>query len=389
MSHCVVFKALDTTNSILFVSSHNRRNPSSTGEIFAVDVTTDTLVNMTAIFPPNFRPHGIAIVEGCSPHNDQLDDFDKIRVTRLFAISHVTMGEIFEKKTPSHTIEVFDFHINHSDSSVATLNHVETLSHGTLYSPNDLTTLSCVEFVVSNDLPRGGILDIVSGLLSKRRGATMVHYNWLMNVWNIVTQVQITNEVLPPSKAKYTRKNVESNVMPKSTVTTQASSQALASFGNGLILLPHKYSDSGALLEFPTHFLRSSSADYTLLQYDANHVNSRLKLSSVTEISLPISPDNIEPSPYHPMEVLVTCHPYLPYFLQHLLPLPSLLRPVSPSAVLRYNSLWRNSTLLYYDEGHEISASSVATISRALNNTYKLYTGQVFDSFILSCPLNN
>jgi hypothetical protein len=422
--------AMDTTHNLVFVSSHNRRSISSTGNIFAIDVATDNVIEMQTSYPPQFRPHGIAIAQSCESFSSVAGDTNT-SITRLFVISHVGLGSKsdmekkrgkWEEKGPMHTIEVFDFLYpsNNSSSSVPLLRHVNTLNHSYLHSPNDLIALNCNELIISNDLPRGAsgsarsVGQLLSTLLLPTRSANMIHHNVLLKSWSYVTEVHVTQEVVPPSAARGSRRDVQGRSAPRpsSTKTSYNYKQALASFGNGLIALPH--SRSWAPPSPLSLLLRASSADYSVLDYQTRHQHgpeSHLTLSEEVATALPISPDNLEPSPLHPMEVLVAGHPSLLAFALHALPLPlplplslgRLLRPSSPSAVLRYNALWRNYSLLYYSDGGEVSGSSVAVMSNGLGGSdsdgggggdgegggerRKLYIGQVFDSFVLSCPV--
>jgi hypothetical protein len=470
----VVLQALDEVNNILWVSSLNRRSNilthslNTNGHLRPFDISTDQELDIWSVFPPNFHPHGLAIAQGCAPleqESERVDEWqrDDSTVTRLFAISHTTSN--------THTIEIFDFYYSPTSACSATtcnattcnattcnattcnattcnattcnattcnattcnattcnattcnatsavLKPVKTLKHRYLTSPNDLIALTCDEIIVSNDLPKGNIFDVFYALYFGLRGSTLVHHHVKNNQWTTLAESHTEESVHATLPRGMKRRMSESRVTPKTTVSTTTSRYVLASFGNGLLTLPHRHSATTDLSSFPSLLLRSSSIDYTLQQYQLNHTHThththtstkgRVKLALQYDVVLPISPDNIEPSPFHPMEVLITGHSSLAHLLLHALPIPFPFRPVSPSVVLRYNALFRNYTVVYYSSGSEISASSVAVMVRSNSvgscgvsecvsecesesdgnvSVMKLYIGQVFDSFILSCPM--
>mmetsp|Transcript_8880 Transcript_8880/g.15097 ORF Transcript_8880/g.15097 Transcript_8880/m.15097 type:complete len:467 (+) Transcript_8880:77-1477(+) len=411
--------ALDVVNNILWISSYDRRLNPDNGILHPIDIITNKDVPISATFPPNFRPHGVAIAQGCEPAQDHQQPPGST-VTRLFAISHPVgialapkEGTTVRNRDLPHTIEVFDFFYSPTNVSAAILKHVMTSKHRYLNSPNDLIALSCIEVVVSNDLPKGDILNVLSDLIQKSRGATMVHHNIKVNSWAQLAESRTTEAVLatPPKGMK--KRFEDSGITPKTTVMTTSNIPVVASFGNGLIMLPHDRSSETDTSQFPSLLLRASSADYTLLQYEFKYIDGQVKLTLQQEVSLPISPDNIEPCPWNPMEVLITGHPSVAMFLLHALPLPEAVRATAPSMVLRYNALLRNYTVLYYSSGEEMSASSVAVMIPASspgvgmiasagshdqdNDTEeynghagdgKLYIGQVFDPFVLVCDLH-
>lgn len=381
---------MDAENEIIFVSSHDRLHIATvTGEIFAFSAKTDELIPLNVTYPPNFRPHGIAIANGCEALEQNSNNYCRInynniqeecvqKVTRLFVISHLDI------ENGLNAIEVFDFYFsdNGGKHPDGTLQHVRTLKHSTLHSPNDLFALGCEEILVSNDRPKGNKWQILMDLLSRKRNADMVYFNLRrVSSWSVVNQVDVTTEEV--SKAP-TQRRVEHNAKPRTTKTTYSPKRVYASYGNGLITLP--LNESFSLL------LRSSTADYTLQIYEISHQN-KARVTLRDEILLPISPDNIELS-HMENEVLITGHPYLPFFILYALslklPLPQWLRFPAPSAVIKFNAHNHNISLLYYNDGQEISASSVALLGPERDDSVrKLYIGQVFEPFVLSCYMKN
>jgi hypothetical protein len=241
-------------------------------------------------------------------------------IITIFAISHR-----FVTRLP-HAIEKFTYSI-----TTGRLTHTQTLENEFLVSPNDLIALNCDEVLVSNDnFTPNQLLGLVSGAL-KIRNSDLIHFdgrNW-------------------------------HNLNLK------------ACFGNGLIIrkdpLTHK-----------EYLIRASAADYSLLTYEITR-SADGKLISVDRLvsdeRLPFSPDNIEED-VHTGNLIIAGHPSTELFLSH-----AIFRYRAPSVAVLYSSPGNYSTI-YYDDGNQLSASSVATRS----NDKTLFVGQVFDSFILGCP---
>lgn len=241
----------------------------------------------------------------------------------IFVISH-------RFKTPlPHAIEKFTYTI-----STGLLTHLQTLESELLVSPNDLIALNCDEILVSNDnFTPNHLLGLVSGAL-KIRNSDLIHFdgqNW-------------------------------------------RSLNLKACFGNGLIIRK----DPSTHREY---LIRSSAADYSLLTYEITRSSDGKLLSVeglVSEEKLPFSPDNIEED-IHTGDLIITGHPSTELFLSH-----AIFRHRAPSAAVLYSSPG-NYTTIYYDDGNQLSASSVATRS----NDKTLFIGQVFDPFILACHQSN
>lgn len=295
--------AFSRGNGLLFVSSHNRRNMSSTGSLYTVNVTSEVVRHFDILYPDNFRPHGMAIAQ-C----------ESLEI--LFVISHR------HETNMMHTIEVFEYNLEHDS-----LEHVRTLASSKLVSPNDLIALDCNRLIVSNDHGDGILPRLLWDDVTQSRRSDMVYFDG--KDWHFLN--------------------------------------TYAAFGNGLILHHQAGRD---------YLLRSSAADYSLLTYEIlQSQDEHLTLRLVHDEKLPLSPDNIE---FDEVTggVVITGHPSTGQFVLH-----AALHLPSPSASILYHG-FGNYSSLYYDNGQQLSASSVAV--RTIDGK-KVFIGQVFDSFLLMC----
>jgi hypothetical protein len=240
-------------------------------------------------------------------------------VLNIFVISHR-----FLSSSP-HAIEKFSYTV-----STQQLHHLQTFENELLVSPNDLIALNCDDLLVSNDnFTPNQFLGLLSGAF-KIRNSDLIHFDG--QLW----------------------KSLNHKV----------------AFGNGLIIRK----DETTLKEY---LIRSSSADYSLLTYEITRSKDGKLLSIdglLSDEILPFSPDNIEED-IHTGGLIITGHPSTELFLRH-----AIFRSRAPSVAVLYASRG-NFTTLYYDDGNQLSAASVATRTR----DNKLYVGQVFDPFILEC----
>jgi len=177
-------------------------------------------------------------------------------------------------------------------------------------------------------------------------------------------------------------------------------------FGNGLIATPLPGAVGLAYMPSAEEFslYRASCTEFALHRYDAHRKllgggDVVLLLQETELIPLPIAPDNLE---YDPLTggILVAGHPSTYAFMIH-----AILRQPSPSSVMLYDPILnltadantdadslslsgtkseeqRGAASLYYNNGVEISGSSVAVRDPESKG---LYIGQVFDPFILHC----
>ncbi|MFB0907735.1 MAG: SMP-30/gluconolactonase/LRE family protein [Spirosomataceae bacterium] len=117
---------IDTATGYAYISSHDRRNFESRGNIYLYDINDpgNKFVNLTADFPKqDFRPHGISLfIE---------NDSTKF----LFVISH---------RIDSQSIERFKI-------EGASLKHLDTFKSTEFISPNDIHAISSTEFYLTND----------------------------------------------------------------------------------------------------------------------------------------------------------------------------------------------------------------------------------------------
>ena len=241
----------------------------------------------------------------------------------LFVISHRFITPL------PHVIEKFSYTI-----STKTLKHLETLEDSLLVAPNDLIALNCNELLVSNDHYTSNMLLGLSHDIFKIKSADLLYYDG--KSW------------------KELNKKV--------------------AFGNGLILRQDLSTKKELLV-------RSSSADYSLLTYEITRSKDNNKYlesidSVVSDETLPFSPDNIEYD-VATGDLIITGHHSTELFFAHAI----FGLNIAPSVVIQYHSP-NNYQTLYYDNGKELSAASVATRTK---DKKKLYIGQVFNPYILVC----
>jgi arylesterase/paraoxonase len=117
---------IDAATGYAYISSHDRRNFESRGNIYLYDINApaNKFVNLTADFiKQDFRPHGISLFT----ENDS--------TKFLFVISHRLNG---------HSIERFKI-------EGASLKHLDTFKSTEFISPNDIHAISSAEFYLTND----------------------------------------------------------------------------------------------------------------------------------------------------------------------------------------------------------------------------------------------
>jgi hypothetical protein len=119
--------AFESKSNTFYISSHDRRNFDSLGNIYKLDLNKENaeLIKLDTKYPKNFRPHGIAI--------SQIGNR-----TLLYAVSHPNLKEY------KHSIEIFEIQ---KDKLI----FLETLYSETLTSPNDLFVTEQGKIFVSND----------------------------------------------------------------------------------------------------------------------------------------------------------------------------------------------------------------------------------------------
>jgi len=119
---------ISAADSFAIISATDRiitpEEPEGKGNLFLIDLKSDnyTPILLTSSFTKSFAPHGISF-------------FKKDTTYQVMAINHTPNG---------HFIEVFELHDKN-------LNHVKTLSHSSMISPNDLVMLDENRFYFTND----------------------------------------------------------------------------------------------------------------------------------------------------------------------------------------------------------------------------------------------
>jgi arylesterase/paraoxonase len=117
---------IDAATGYAYVSSHDRRNFQSRGDIYLYDINAsgNKFINLTADFPEqDFRPHGISLFA----ENDS--------TKFLFVISHRSDGQSIERFKIEGT----------------SLKHLDTFKSTEFVSPNDIHAVSPTEFYLTND----------------------------------------------------------------------------------------------------------------------------------------------------------------------------------------------------------------------------------------------
>jgi arylesterase/paraoxonase len=143
---------IDRQHSVALVSSTDRRALAAgsdvRGAIFAYDLRSRALRDLTAGFSGEFRPHGLSLYRGREG-------------TRLFVVNHTTAG---------HSIEIFDW-------DGLELDHLETVESELLVSPNDVVGVGLRQFYATNDHASvGGPSRILEEFLRLRR-STVVFFD--------------------------------------------------------------------------------------------------------------------------------------------------------------------------------------------------------------------
>jgi arylesterase / paraoxonase len=118
---------IDRMTSNVFVSATDRRRvvrDNARDGIYAFPLTDPSaLVRVSPEGMPDFHPHGISL-------------WQRDGETRLFAISHTPAG--------THSVEIF------SVGEAGALAHLESVSFGAMYLPNDVVAVGPREFYASN-----------------------------------------------------------------------------------------------------------------------------------------------------------------------------------------------------------------------------------------------
>jgi len=203
----------------LLVSSHDRRNPETSGGIYYLDLQTEQSGEIKRIGEPEtikaFKPHGMDIVR-------------KGHETFLYVIIHDPYARM---KREENAIVIYSVLRN----SIKFKKILEDPEH--LWSPNDLSVLTSGEIYVTND--RRGSLD----MYLRRETSEISYYNSASGVWQkAADQIAFANGILAEENQVY----------------------VTATLGNKLLMFP-RFKD-GRLGE-STEILRVKGAD-NLMKYD-------------------------------------------------------------------------------------------------------------------------
>ncbi|MCS7073832.1 MAG: SMP-30/gluconolactonase/LRE family protein [Bacteroidia bacterium] len=283
---------------IAFISSDDRRAKRNkkeiNGAIYTLNLESQdiNLVNQTANFRFPFHPHGISL-------------WQKNNETYLQVINHRT-----EKET---TIEIFSW-------NQAKLNHIKTIKHPLLYSPNDIQATDAETFLVTNDpLTRSSFGFLLQALLRLKRD----NITWFDG-----------------NEAKIVAKKI--------------------SFPNGIAIKPN--SDSVYV---------ASIFSRKIYCYRWDSVQKKLIYKS--KIRIGSSPDNLDFDAEG--NLWTTCHPSLLQFTKHSYDETR----ICPTVVYKISNLHQKKPILekvFYNNGKDISGASVAVLYKD-----QLLIGTVFEKF--------
>lgn len=139
---------IDHENKLIFISSHDRRDPNAVGGIWVMPVNQPSMarqLQVPALAGAGFAPHGLDLWVG--------EDGTR----SLFVIDHGS--------APNHLVHKFT--INGGELELA-----RTFESSTFYSPNDLTIVGDDQFYITNDSrsKTGSVLAVVEALLRKQSG---------------------------------------------------------------------------------------------------------------------------------------------------------------------------------------------------------------------------
>ncbi|MCB1192867.1 MAG: arylesterase [Leptospiraceae bacterium] len=207
------------------------------------------------------------------------------------------------------------------------LKHESTLEDAALESPNDLFVLPDGRIFVSNDHPKGSYFKKL-----------------MIDVFRIRS-----------SKISYFDGSAWTLLLPQTVL------------GNGILITKK---DNKEILYW------ASTIDEKVMQFEIiNQKNSPPKLKLIKEIDINSGADNLEEE--ESGTILVGAHKSLFRFLRH----SKNGKVTSPSQIFRFD-YDGNLEEIFSSDGEEISASSTGISYKG-----KLIIGQVFEPFLLSCPL--
>ncbi len=205
--------------------------------------------------------------------------------------------------------------------------HEATLKNELLLSPNDLFVTQDGKIFVSNDVPAGSQFGQIMHVLLRLNSSPISYYNG--KEWSLLNEK--------------------------------------TAFGNGILVKKENGKD---------YLYRSSHVYESILKYELNFSNSGIpQLKLVKKIELGSGPDNLEEEDNG--NLLVAAHKSNMRFMSHA----GNKEKTSPSQIFRIFPDGSTKEI-YANDGEEISAASTAISYKG-----KLFISQVFEPFILSCPV--
>lgn len=205
--------------------------------------------------------------------------------------------------------------------------HESTMKDPLLLSPNDLFVTGTGKIYVSNDVPAGSQFTQILHVVFRLNSSPISYYNG--NKWVLLDEK--------------------------------------TAFGNGILL--RKENDK-------EYLYRSSHVYETVLKYEVNSdASGKPTLKTVKKIELSSGPDNLEEDENG--NIYVAAHKSNLRFMGHA----GNKEKTSPTQIFKIKP---DGTFdeIYANDGNEISAASTG-----LRYKNKLYISQVFEPFLLSCPI--
>lgn len=174
----------------LLVSSHDRRNPEISGDIFYFDIETEKTGKISRVGDPEkiaaFKPHGMDIRR-------------QGRRTLLYVIIHDPYDHDERLENA-----VIIYEVNKNDLRFVKL--LEDADH--LWSPNDLSVLSSGDIYVTNDLR--GSLD----MYLRRQSSEITYYDHGTETWKTVAEdIAFANGILAEADQVYVSATFDEKVM--------------------------------------------------------------------------------------------------------------------------------------------------------------------------------
>jgi hypothetical protein len=173
---------LDTWNGAprLLVSSHDRRNPETSGGIYYFNIQTEKTGEMARLYEPDkitaFKPHGMDIRR--NGHR-----------TLLYVIIHDPYAHLERLENA-----IIIYAVNQNNLSFVEL--LEDADH--LWSPNDLSVLPSGDIYVTNDIH--GNMD----MLTRSKSSEIAFYDHMTRQWRVVADdIAFANGILAESDRVY------------------------------------------------------------------------------------------------------------------------------------------------------------------------------------------